>query len=145
MKLFLFTFEFHWSLFLRVQLPIRQHWFRWWLGAEPMLTQLTDTYMRHKGGGWVNFNVLGESSQPWYQREFENSLWILWSPLLQTTGDNATNGRSAFVQKLTPMVLKHWSRLWQNGPHFADGIFKLISFNKILSVYFDSNLVDSCS
>ena len=34
MKRFVFWFEFHWSLFLRVQLTITQHWFRWWLGAE---------------------------------------------------------------------------------------------------------------
>ena len=27
------TFEFHWSFFPRVQLTIRQHWFRYWLGA----------------------------------------------------------------------------------------------------------------
>ena len=28
MKSFSFRFEFHWSLFLRVQLTIKQHWFR---------------------------------------------------------------------------------------------------------------------
>ena len=29
-----FRFRFHWSLFLRVQLTIFQHWFRQWLGAD---------------------------------------------------------------------------------------------------------------
>ena len=29
MKNFVFWFEFHWSLFLWVQLTISQHWFRW--------------------------------------------------------------------------------------------------------------------
>ena len=33
MKSFVFWFKFHWSLFLRDQLAITQHWFRKWLGA----------------------------------------------------------------------------------------------------------------
>ena len=28
-----FRLRFHWSLFLRVQLKLFQHWFRWWFGA----------------------------------------------------------------------------------------------------------------
>ena len=32
--LFFIQFKFHWILLLRVQLRIRQHWFRGWLGAE---------------------------------------------------------------------------------------------------------------
>ena len=34
MKNFVFWCEFHWSLFLRVQLTINQHWFGWWLGTK---------------------------------------------------------------------------------------------------------------
>ena len=30
---FVFRLKFHWSLFLRVQLTIVHHWFRWWFGA----------------------------------------------------------------------------------------------------------------
>ena len=41
MKMYEFRLEFHWSLFLRVQLTIFQHWFRWWLGA----VQATSHYM----------------------------------------------------------------------------------------------------
>ena len=33
-KSFVFWSQFHWSLFLNVQLTIIQQWFRWWLGAE---------------------------------------------------------------------------------------------------------------
>ena len=33
MKMYEFRLKFHWSLFLRVQLTISHHWFRWWLGA----------------------------------------------------------------------------------------------------------------
>ena len=31
---FCILIKFHWILFLRVQLTLRQHWFRWWLRAE---------------------------------------------------------------------------------------------------------------
>ena len=34
MKTFDFHIKFHWSMFLRVQLIICQHWFRWWLGTQ---------------------------------------------------------------------------------------------------------------
>ena len=34
MKMFEFRLQFHWSLFLRVQLTIFQHWLRWWLVAD---------------------------------------------------------------------------------------------------------------
>ena len=34
MKRFMLWFEFHWILFLKVQLAINQHWFRQWFGAE---------------------------------------------------------------------------------------------------------------
>ena len=41
MKMCEFWLKFHWSLFLRVQLTIFQHWFRWWLGAD----QATSHYL----------------------------------------------------------------------------------------------------
>ena len=40
-KTFVFGLRFHWSLFLRVQLTLRQQWFGKWLGAE----QATSHYM----------------------------------------------------------------------------------------------------
>ena len=33
MKMYIFRLRFHWSFFLRVQLTIFQHWFRWWFGG----------------------------------------------------------------------------------------------------------------
>ena len=56
MKMFVFWLKFHWSLFLRVQLTIYQHWFRWWLGTDQStshylnqwwLDSITDAYMHH--------------------------------------------------------------------------------------------------
>ena len=40
-KLRVFLLKFHRSLFLRAQLTIRQHWFRYWLGAD----QATNHYL----------------------------------------------------------------------------------------------------
>ena len=40
-KSFVLWFELHWSFFVRVQLTLNKHWFRWWLGAE----QATSHYL----------------------------------------------------------------------------------------------------
>ena len=42
MKIYEFRLKFHWSLFLRFQLTIFQHWFRYWLGA----VQATSHYLK---------------------------------------------------------------------------------------------------
>ena len=42
MKMYEFHLRFHWSLFLRVQLIMFQHWFRYWLGA----VQATSHYLK---------------------------------------------------------------------------------------------------
>ena len=52
MKMLEFRFNFHWNLFVRVQLAISQHWFRYALTPN-RLTWFTDEYMRHLGK-WVN-------------------------------------------------------------------------------------------
>ena len=41
MKMYEFRLRFHWNLFLRLELTISQHWFRWWLGAN----QATSHYL----------------------------------------------------------------------------------------------------
>ena len=41
MKMFEFRLKFHWRLFLRFQITIFQHWFRYWLGA----VQATSHYL----------------------------------------------------------------------------------------------------
>ena len=45
---FAFWLKFHWSLFLRVQLTVFHHWFRWWLGAG----QATSHYLNQ---WWLTF------------------------------------------------------------------------------------------
>ena len=41
MKMYEVRIRFHWSLFLRLEITIFQHWFRWWLGAD----QATSHYL----------------------------------------------------------------------------------------------------
>ena len=41
MKMYEVRRKFHWSLFLKGQLTILQHWFKWWLGA----TRATSRYL----------------------------------------------------------------------------------------------------
>ena len=55
-----FWFEFHWILFLGVQLTITQHWFRQWLGANQATSHYLNQYcpdsLMHKcstRGKWV--------------------------------------------------------------------------------------------
>ena len=43
MKVFKFRWRLHWSLFLRFQSTIFQHWFRYWFGAD----QATNHYLNH--------------------------------------------------------------------------------------------------
>ena len=38
MKIYEFRLRFHWSLFLRFELTIIQHWFRKWLGADQAIS-----------------------------------------------------------------------------------------------------------
>ena len=44
MKMFEIRLKFHWSLFLRVQLTIFQHWFRKWLGAVQVTTHFRNQW-----------------------------------------------------------------------------------------------------
>ena len=61
MKIFVFWLKFHWSMFLRVQLTITQHWFIWWLGAEQATSHYLNqccpgslTHICGTKGRWVN-------------------------------------------------------------------------------------------
>ena len=43
-KMFELWWKFHWSLFLRVQSSVFQHWFRWWLGAVQVTSHYLDQW-----------------------------------------------------------------------------------------------------
>ena len=44
MKMYAYRLKFHWSLFLRVQLAISQHWFRLWLGTDQATSHYLDQW-----------------------------------------------------------------------------------------------------
>ena len=46
MKMLEFRSKFHWSLFLRVQLAIVHHWFRWWLGTDQVTSSVAVRYKK---------------------------------------------------------------------------------------------------
>ena len=48
MKMVQFLLKLHWILFIRIQLTIFQHWFRWWLGAD----QATSHYLKQ---WWLDY------------------------------------------------------------------------------------------
>ena len=68
MKVYEFRSRFHWSLFLRAQLILFQHWFRWWLGAG----QATSHYLNQCGSVYwriyasLGFNELNDNTSPFY-------------------------------------------------------------------------------
>ena len=56
MKMYEFQLKFHWSLFLKVQLIILQHWFRYWLDSD----QATSHYLNQWWlGYWRIYASLG--------------------------------------------------------------------------------------
>ena len=66
MKMFEFRLKFHWSLFLKVQLTIFQHWFRLWLDAE----QATSHYLNQ---WWPSSTTHICVTRP----QWVNSLWSI--------------------------------------------------------------------
>ena len=67
MKMYQFRLIFRWSLFLRVQLTVLQHWFRLWLGAD----QATSHYLNQ---WWLDYRriypSLGLNELIWKLRLF---------------------------------------------------------------------------
>ena len=81
MKMLEFRLNFHWNLFLRVQLTIFQHWFRYWLDA----VQATSHYLNQwwldyvTRPQWVNSSLLAAmygitNKAPW--RPFKVLYWL---------------------------------------------------------------------
>ena len=73
MESFAFWLKFHRSLFLRVQLTITQHWFRWWPGAE----KATSHYLKF----WTNADPIHYIyAAPWgseLNASYGGSVWSI--------------------------------------------------------------------
>ena len=84
MKMFEFRLKFHWSLFLRVQLTIVHHWFRWWFGA----VQAPSHYLNQ--WWWVYWRIFASLGL--------NELMVLFEGNPQVTGgylsQRVGNGRA---------------------------------------------------
>ena len=61
-KMFKFRWKCHWSVYIRVQLTIFQHWFRKWLGAEQAASHYLNQWW-HRLPTSLDINEL-ESSSP---------------------------------------------------------------------------------
>ena len=70
-KISKFRLKFHWSLFLRVQLTIFQHWFRYWLGA----VQATSHYLNQ---WWLIYRRIYTSLG--LNELMDSQLWIYQHP-----------------------------------------------------------------
>ena len=73
MKIYIFRLRFHWILFPRVQLPIFQHWFRWWLGTDLGGTPLSEpnmvrslTHIRVTRPQWVTPQMPNGANKLWH-------------------------------------------------------------------------------
>ena len=80
-KMHEFRLRFHWSLFLRFEIIIFQHWFRWWLGtgqplSEPMMVSLlthicvirpqwVKLYALFQSHGWIQTGVTVRKHPIW--------------------------------------------------------------------------------
>ena len=73
MKILWFRFRFQWSLFLRVQLTIIQHWFRLWLGAG----QATSHYLNQ---WWLILLTHICVTRPQWVKVIMNQLWLSLTP-----------------------------------------------------------------
>ena len=92
MKMFEFRLKFHWNLFLRVQLTIFQHWFRYWLGA----VQATSHYLNQ---WWLDYRRI---YAPLGLNELTDTLWVIWMFPLHLAGASVDHQKSSYPWSDTP-------------------------------------------
>ena len=104
MKMFEYRLKFHWSLFLRVQLTISQHWFRWWLGSDQATSHYLDQW-------WLDYRRIYASLG---LSELKNLLYIV---VYQTTVESQNKSFTHKQQQQQVLYLKilYWYAEW-NGP-----------------------------
>ena len=121
MKIFVFWLKFHWSLFIRVQLPITQHWFRSPVQQQAIIeTNKCLVYWCT----YVSLRLNGLMVQKELLKDFATmaftrfSLWHQWT-------------RLSLVQVMAACHNQfNTLRQRRNEQHFADDIFKRIFFNE---------------
>ena len=89
MKMYVLQLKFHWSLFLRVQLTIFQHWLGWWLGANQVTSHSLNQwwlvcwciYTSLSLNELTTFYSHSEISQDWWNGKGcnQNTYWIIYT------------------------------------------------------------------
>ena len=99
-----FRLKFHWSLFLRVQLTIFQHWFRQWLGAE----QATSHYLNQ---WWPSSTTHICVTRPQWVNTHSNIGWSAFMKLFSTP--YFESGRNANFFVIDGLTFSKWTLyLW---------------------------------
>ena len=76
MEIFEFRLKIHWSLFLRVQLTIFQHWFRWWLGASQAASHYLNQWWLVYWRIYASLGLIGVEYRIFYTKTWVKS--IIW-------------------------------------------------------------------
>ena len=123
-KCFELRLKFHWSLFLRVQLTIFQHWFRWWIGAVQATSQyMNQWWLVH----WLIYASLGLNELTHWGRVTH----ICIGKLTIIVSDNGLSPgrRQAIIWTNAGIVL-----IWTLRKHFSEMISEIhkLSFKKCI-------------
>ena len=132
-KAYEFRSRFHWSLFLRVQLTIFQHWFRWWLGADQATSHCLNQW-------WLIYRRL-YASLGLIELSFAQSTTIslrydddmpcmeklpTFGPLCRESTGDVRNPIMPFFD----VSLFAWTSYWTNSLYFGDSRYFL---NQLIS------------
>ena len=127
----LFWSQFHWSLFLKFQLTITQHWFRKWRGAEQATSHYLNqcrasslTYICGTRAGWLAYPLAGATFPNlhgtwWNISEHKRNI----SNILFPTNDDLVYMKYPIVQ----MPHHHSARAWITKV-FSDFKFSVFIF-----------------
>ena len=66
-KTYKFWLELHWSVFVRVQLTIFQHWFRWWVSADQVTSHFLNLW-------WLNYWCICVTRPQWVKHWYRASI-----------------------------------------------------------------------
>ena len=128
-------YEFHWSLFPRVQLTTFQNWFRWWLGADQATSHYLNQYwhnsLKHICGIWGRwFNGTSIASPDVivfiYPRATCTGTYYLpscyvyrdiWQLSWQTTGGTSVKNPGPYA--ICDICLKRWNSILTKSCSFT--------------------------
>ena len=138
MKMSEFRLRFHWSLFLRVQLTIIQHWFRYWLGAGQATSHYLNQWWLVYWRIYASLGLNGlEAHSPIYQMHillciitmrprknwmqmYEFRLIFHWSLFLRENWQYSIIGWDNSLASTRRQAI-----IWTNDDKFTDGYMRL--------------------